>query len=335
MNSIGTKFRISVFGESHGTALGMVADGVPAGMELRPEDFAADLARRKWGEYPELRIGTTPRKESDEPVFLSGVLDGKTTGAPVTIIFRNCEQHSKDYENLRTMPRPGHSDFVAQKRFNGFNDIRGGGHFSGRLTLNLIAAGVIAKKMLALRLGDGISVSGSIREIGGSEKREEWQDILLRAIAEKDSVGGVVECRAAGIPIGLGEPFFDSLEAKIAHIAFSVPGVKGIEFGCGFGCAGMKGSEYNDPIIDAEGKTSSNNTGGINGGMSNGNPIVFRMAVRPTASIAKEQRTINLASGKVEPLEIRGRHDVCIALRCPVIAEAVAAIALADSLLTE
>lgn len=335
MNSIGTNFRISVFGESHGTSLGMVADGVPAGMELCPEDFASDLARRKWGDCPGLVFGTTPRKESDEPVILSGVLNGKTTGAPVAVIFRNCGQQSKDYENLRTMPRPGHSDFVAQKRFNGFNDIRGGGHFSGRLTLNIIAAGVIAKKMLALRLGDGVSVKGSIMEIGGSKKEEEWHDILSGAVSEKDSVGGIVECRVTGIPVGLGEPFFDSLESKIAHIAFSVPGVKGIEFGCGFGCAGMKGSEYNDPIIDTEGKTSSNNTGGINGGISNGNPIVFRMAVRPTASIAREQLTINLASGKVEPLEIKGRHDACIALRCPVIAEAVAAIALADSFLTD
>lgn len=329
---MGNKFRLSLFGESHGTALGIVADGIPAGLPLSKEDFTADLARRKWGEYPELRRGTTPRKEADEPIILSGVLNGRTTGAPIAIIFENKCQRSKDYDNLRVAPRPGHADFVAQKKFNGFNDIRGGGHFSGRLTLNLIAAGVIAKKILAATLGEKIRISAKITEIGGCTHQSEWDTIINGAIEEKDSVGGIVECTATGLPVGIGEPFFDSLESKIAHLAFSIPGVKGIEFGTGFACTKMKGSEFNDPIINTDGTTSTNNSGGINGGISNGNPIVFRLAIRPTASIAKEQQTINLISGKVEPLQITGRHDACIALRCPVIAEAITAIALADCL---
>ncbi len=329
---MGNKFRLSLFGESHGTALGIVADGIPAGLPLSKEDFTADLERRKWGEYPELRRGTTPRKEADEPIILSGVLNGRTTGAPIAIIFENKCQRSKDYDNLRVAPRPGHADFVAQKKFNGFNDIRGGGHFSGRLTLNLIAAGVIAKKILSATLGEKVRISAKITEIGGCAHQSEWDTIINGAIEEKDSVGGIVECTATGLPVGLGEPFFDSLESKIAHLAFSIPGVKGIEFGAGFACTKMKGSEFNDLIINADGTTSTNNSGGINGGISNGNPIVFRMAIRPTASIAKEQQTINLISGKVEPLQITGRHDACIALRCPVIAEAVTAIALADCL---
>ncbi|KAA2241885.1 chorismate synthase [Chitinophaga agrisoli] len=323
MNGFGRIFRVNVFGESHGLSVGVNIDGAPAGLPLQQEDFLPDLERRKGGSR-----GTTPRKEEDLPFIKSGVFNDRTTGAPITILFENNNTRSADYEKLREFPRPGHADFVATKKYGGFEDYRGGGHFSGRLTLNLVAAGVIAKKIL----GSGITVNASLKEVGGYADPEAG---LEAAIAAKDSVGGIVECVVDGLPIGLGEPFFDSVESCIAHAAFSIPAIKGIEFGAGFAAARMKGLEHNDPIIDASGKTGTNNAGGIVGGITNGNPLVFRVAVKPTSSTPKEQQTLNVKSGEVETFSVKGRHDLCIALRVPVVLEAVTAMVLADLMLLE
>jgi chorismate synthase len=319
MNSFGSKFRVSVFGESHGVAIGVVMDGVPAGIALSENDFEADLARRRSG-----AMGTTPRKESDAPHIVSGVFDGHTTGAPLTVIFTNDNTRSSDYSSLVTHPRPSHADWVAGKKFNGFQDYRGGGHFSGRLTLTLVAAGVVAKKIL----GGGISINSRIVSLGGSSDEKDFPRIIDTAVKELDSVGGVIECIATGVPVGLGEPFFDSVESVLAHQLFSIPAVKGVEFGNGFAAAALWGSENNDPIISPDGTTATNNSGGINGGITNGNPIVVRVAVKPTPSIAREQRSLNTETGKVEPMSVHGRHDACIALRAPVVVEAAMALAL-------
>ena len=317
MNSFGRIFRISVFGESHGPAIGVSIDGVPAGIPLSIEDFKTDINRRKAG-----KKGTTHRIEADIPEIVSGWFNGFTTGAPLTIIFRNENIQPSDYENIAKTPRPGHADFVAHKRFSGFNDYRGGGHFSGRLTLALVAAGVVAKKIV-----DPIKISATLTAAGGSKNIDASVE---RAVEKNDSIGGIVECKAAGIPVGWGEPFFDSVESVISHLAFAVPAIKGIEFGSGFRSAEMFGSQHNDSILDATGKTSTNNSGGISGGMTNGNELVFRVAVKPTSSIGQKQKTFSFASEKVEELEVKGRHDACIALRVPVVIEAITAIALAD-----
>lgn len=320
MNTFGRVFRITIFGESHGEAIGVVIDGVPPGIELHEDDFYSDLNRRKSGSK-----GTTPRIEDDKPEIVSGCFNNKTTGAPLTVLFRNTNTKSADYGNIAKTPRPGHSDFVAFKRFKGFNDYRGGGHFSGRLTLALVAAGVVAKRILV-----GIDINAKLIAAGGNSNIEEAID---EALKQGDSVGGLVECRAAGIPLGLGEPFFDSVESVISHLAFAVPAIKGIEFGSGFAAAGMKGSEHNDSILDNSGKTATNNAGGITGGLTNGNELVFRVAVKPTSSIGIKQKSFSIETGRVEELEVKGRHDACIALRVPVVIEAITAIALADLLL--
>lgn len=321
MNSWGEKFRVTLWGESHGEQVGVSIDGVPAGIALCEEDFMADLERRKSG-----AAGTTPRRESDLPHIVSGVYRGYTTGAPLTINFLNENTRSGDYKSLEVHPRPSHADLVARQKWNGYNDPRGGGHFSGRITLALVAAGVVAKKIL----GSGVGFSTDIIAIGGCKDKEQFATTIEQAQRAQDSIGGVVECRINGIKAGIGEPFFDSVESQIAHLLFSVPAVKGVEFGAGFKAAEMLGSEHNDPICDAEGHTSTNNAGGIVGGISNGNEIVVRAAIKPTASISAEQQTYNFESGKVEGLVIKGRHDVCITLRAAVVIEAAAAIALAD-----
>jgi chorismate synthase len=323
MNSFGRIFRVHVFGESHGECVGVNIDGVPAGLPLKQEDFLPDLERRKAGAK-----GTTPRKEDDLPFLKSGVFKEHTTGAPITILFENNNTRSTDYEKLREFPRPGHADFVATHKYGGFEDYRGGGHFSGRLTLNLVAAGVIAKKIL----GDAIQVKATIKEIGGLPDPEKG---LEAAIAAKDSVGGIVECVVDGLPTGLGEPFFDSVESAIAHAVFAIPAIKGIEFGAGFAAAKMKGVEHNDAIIDASGKTATNNAGGIVGGITNGNQLVFRIAVKPTSSTPKDQQTLNVTTGEVGTFSVKGRHDLCIALRVPVVLEAVTAMVLADFMMLE
>ncbi|MEO7923928.1 MAG: chorismate synthase [Chitinophagaceae bacterium] len=478
MNSFGRIFRISIFGESHGESVGIVVDGCPAGLSLTTNDFLADLERRKGG----TQKGTTPRQEEDLPIFKSGLFNDKTTGAPITIIFDNKNTRSSDYEKQRAVPRPGHADFVARAKAGGFEDYRGSGHFSGRLTVALVAAGVIAKKLLECletspqtplqgrgafkdvpgyytnpkeswkflsafakenrrnateaedklwqelrdrKIGrykfrrqhpvngfipdfvclekkliievDGeyhnseeqiryddlrtkwlqenqyqlirftneeilndiagvtgrikktieelnppsplerepegeVKITATILEIGGEKDLDKG---LQKAIDNKDSIGGIIECRVNGLPVGLGEPFFDSAESLISHGVFAIPAVRGIEFGTGFAAAKMFGSGHNDPIENMEGKTQSNHAGGIVGGLTNGNELVFRIAIKPTSSTPKEQTTLNWQTGQQETVSVKGRHDLCIALRVPVILEAVTAIVLADLLLLE
>ena len=322
MNSFGRLFRISIFGESHGNSIGVTIDGCPAGLMLKESDFELDLSRRKSGNK-----GTTPRKEDDIPKVLSGILNEHTTGAPITIIFENKNTRHEDYSRMRETPRPGHADFVSSQKFGGFEDYRGGGHFSGRLTLALVTAGVIAKKLL-----HPINLSAKLIEAGGNKDIEKAID---KAVEENDSIGGIIEMIASGIPSGLGEPFFDSFESMIAHLVFAIPATKGIEFGTGFQAAKMKGSEHNDNFISQSGKTKTNNSGGINGGISNGNNIVFRVAIKPASSISLVQKTINMKSGEMTDLKIEGRHDLCIALRVPPVLEAATAIVLTDLMLLE
>lgn len=312
-----------IFGESHGEGVGLVIDGCPAGLSLSQDDFTEDIERRKGGQQK----GTTPRKEDDIPLFKSGLFNNKTTGAPIAIFFENKNTRSGDYEKQRAVPRPGHADFVANKKFGGYEDFRGGGHFSGRLTVCLVAAGVVAKKLL-----NAIDVRASILEIGGESDLEKG---LQKAIDAKDSIGGIVECKVSGMPIGLGEPFFDSVESVLSHAVFAIPAVRGIEFGTGFAAAKMFGSQHNDSIEDVNGKTKTNHAGGVVGGITNGNELVFRIAIKPTSSTPKEQNTLNWESGVVESFSVKGRHDLCIALRVPVVLEAVTALALADLLLLE
>ena len=318
MNTFGRIFRVSIFGESHGPQIGVVLDGVPEGIELCAEDFREDIARRAPG-----AAGTTARTEADEPRIISGLYDGHTTGAPLTIVFENADTRSEDYSQFDEMPRPGHADYVAAVKWDWANDPRGGGQFSGRLTLPLVAAGVVAKKVL-----DGMDFKASLVELGGCADSSRWPRMLSDAAAEGDSLGGVVECTVSGLPIGLGEPFFDSVESLVSHAVFSIPGARGIEFGDGFRAAAMKGSEHNDPF-GPEGPVK-NGAGGVNGGITNGAPLHFRVAFKPTSSISKPQRTYNFKTEKNGVLQIRGRHDVCFAQRTPVIVEAMAAIVLAD-----
>ncbi|MEP7109731.1 MAG: chorismate synthase [Ferruginibacter sp.] len=322
MNSFGRIFRVSIFGESHGECVGINIDGCPAGLPLTVDDFAADIERRKAGAK-----GTTPRKEADLPRIMNGVFNGNSTGAPIIILFDNTNTRSGDYEKQRAVPRPGHADFVASKKFGGFEDYRGGGHFSGRLTVCLVAAGVIAKKLL----GD-VRVEATILEIGGEAETEKG---LQKAIDAKDSIGGIVECKVYGLPIGLGEPFFDSVESVISHAVFAIPAVRGIEFGTGFAAARMYGSEHNDAIENMDGKTTTNHAGGIVGGITNTNELVFRIAIKPTSSTPKVQQTINVETGEIEDFSVKGRHDLCIALRVPVVLESVTAFVLADLLMLE
>lgn len=486
---------MTIFGESHGPSVGVVIDGCPAGLPLSEDDFTEDLERRKGG----LQKGTTPRQEDDKPVFLSGLFNGKTTGAPLTIVFENKNIRSSDYEKQREIPRPGHADFVARQKFGGFEDYRGGGHFSGRLTVCLVAAGVVAKKLIAplipqggsgrpqalpgetpeKHLGEGnfeystadpstygllkefvrehrsnptlaegvlwqllrgkqlsgykfrrqhiignyiadfvclgsklvIEVDGLIHQLPQNMSNDDERTSLLqqkdftvlrftneqvinnaeevlqtilhtikhknsllpssksgagvldnppmggggaieasileigghpdinaglqKAIDAKDSIGGIIECRVRNLPVGLGQPFFDSVESVLAHAVFSIPAVKGIEFGAGFAAAKMFGSQHNDPIEDATGTTTTNHAGGVVAGLTNGNDLVFRVVVKPTSSTPKEQQSWNWETSQVEEFSVKGRHDLCIALRVPPVLEAVTAIVLADLLLID
>jgi chorismate synthase len=490
MNSFGRIFRVSIFGESHGESVGVVIDGCPAGLSLSEADLLADLERRKGGKQK----GTTPRQEADYPIFKSGLFNGKTTGFPITILFENNNTRSEDYQKQRSIPRPGHADWVAHQKFGGYEDYRGGGHFSARLTTGLVAAGAIAKKLMlhltpgpspkergaeeSLQFGyitntatewknlkdfarqnrqqqteaeeklwqivrnrqidgckfrrqhpiagfipdfvclekeliieidggyhneeeqrkydqartawleehqyhllrftneqvlnempnviknisaalskpvkhflqpesdsplrgrgvrgevekSGVTIEANVTEIAGEKDLEKG---LQKAIDAKDSVGGLVECRVNGLPVGLGEPYFDSLESSLAHIVFSIPAVRGIEFGTGFAAAKMFGSEHNDAIENREGQTRTNHAGGIVGGISNGNELVFRIAIKPTSSTPKPQNSFNWDTGKTEDFSVKGRHDLCVALRAPVILEAATAVTLVDFLLLE
>lgn len=339
MNTFGRKYRVSIFGESHGELIGVVLDGVPAGLELSEDDFVQDILRRKSGAK-----GTTPRIEADQPCIVSGVFEGHTTGAPLTVTFRNTNTHSSDYSLFAAMPRPGHADLTAALKWDDCQDPRGSGHFSGRLTLPIVAAGVVAKKILkdATMLDETPcgAVDARIVELGGipgasevageaSEMTPEWQDAIEQAIREGDSLGAVIECTVPDIDPGYGEPFWDSVESQIAHAVFAIPGVRGIEFGDGFKAAAMKGSEHNDPI-GPDARPVKNGAGGVNGGITNGAPISFRVAFKPTSSIRKAQQTFNFQTGETDTLEVPGRHDVCFALRAPVVVEAMTAIVLAD-----
>jgi len=323
LNSFGRIFRVQIFGESHGQVVGVLIDGCPAGIPISPELFHTDLTRRRGG----LQQGTTTRVEEDIPLLKSGVFAALTTGAPLTILFENKNTRSSDYEKSREIPRPGHADFVAHQKFGGFEDYRGGGHFSGRLTTCLVAAGVIAKKLL-----ESIEITATLKEVGGELDSNAG---IEKAIAKQDSVGGVVECVVKGLPVGLGEPFFDSVESLIAHAIFSIPAVRGIEFGTGFAAARMFGSEHNDSIVASDGTTATNHAGGVVGGLTNGNELVFRVAIKPTSSTPQEQKSLNTTTGQQEVFSVKGRHDLCIALRVPVVVEAVTAMVLADLFLLE
>jgi chorismate synthase len=321
MNSFGRIFRINIFGESHGPCVGVTIDGVLPGIALSEPDFLPDLERRKGG----LQKGTTPRKEEDFPLIKTGVFNGHTTGAPLTILFENNNTRSEDYDKQRTIPRPGHADFVAHVKYGGFEDYRGSGHFSARLTVGIVAAGVIAKKIL-----EGVTIRAEITEVGGEAGIEKG---LEKAITAKDSVGGLIACHVSGLPAGLGEPFWDSAESLIAHAMFAIPAVKGVEFGAGFKAAAMFGSEHNDTLENSSGKTATNHAGGVVGGITNGNELYFRIAVKPTSSTPKMQESLNWETGLQEQFSIKGRHDLCVALRAPVIVEAMTALVLADLLL--
>lgn len=319
-NSFGEILRTTIFGASHAEELGVVLEGVPAGIRLTQDCFISDLERRR----PQLR-GETPRREEDIPIVEGLNSDGVTTGEAVTIRFKNSNKRSSDYSRFESHPRPSHADLVQRRKYGPEYDISGGGMASGRMTVALVAAGVVAKRIL-----NGVNFSASLKSVGGVERAEEFESIIAAAAASHDSVGGVVECCVGGVPHSLGEPFFDSAESIIAHLLFSIPGVKGVEFGDGFAGAAKRGSQRNDMIINSLGATQTNNEGGINGGITNGNDIVVRVAVKPTPSISMAQETFDFNSGEIRPLVIGGRHDACIARRAVVVVEAMVALALAD-----
>ena len=323
MNSFGRLLRVSIFGESHGCAVGVLLDGVPAGLPLEGADFTFDLERRRGGARP----GTTARREEDRVLLESGIHQGRTTGAPLLLRIPNATQDPAAYEALAATPRPGHADLVARQKFGGFSDLRGGGAFSGRLSAGLVAAGVIAKKLMA-----PARVLAHLKTVGG---RTDIDVAVAEAMAAGDSLGGLVECRADGLPAGLGEPFFDSVESLLAHGIFSIPAVKAVEFGEGWAAAEARGSTFHDAIEDATGRTPTNRCGGVLGGITNGNELTLRVAVKPAASIPLPQRTVDLRTGAPCTLSVGGRHDACIALRIPPVLEAVVALVLADLLLLE
>jgi len=351
-NVWGENLTLSIFGESHGTAIGIVIGGLPAGVAFDWAAVQREMKRRAPG-GGEL---ATSRREEDEPEIVSGILNGRTNGAPLCVMIRNADIQSGAYN--KDLPRPGHADLAAFLKYQGYNDYRGGGHFSGRLTAPLVFAGVLAKQLLA---GQGVVIGAHIRQIGTIYEQkfaasidkeallnlkqsafplldeslyQPMRQAILDAKAHGDSVGGCIECAAVGLPAGLGEPFFHSLESSIASMLFAIPAVKGVEFGDGFAMAAMKGSEANDQIFNDKGviKTVTNHNGGINGGISNGMPLVVSVAVKPTPSIAMEQRTVNLATGAEAVLTVKGRHDPCIVPRAVVVVEAALALCLWDKM---
>lgn len=318
-NTFGKILKITIFGASHAEEVGVIIEGVPAGVKLDESLFTTDLDRRR----PKLK-GETPRREDDAPHIEGIDANGCTCGEPIRISFKNKNIRSYDYDHLRRQPRPSHADLVQLRKYGDNYDISGGGIASGRMTVALVAAGVVAKQIL-----DGVTFNTQLVEVGGESDKRQFDDIIKAAAAEGNSVGGVVECTISGIKEPLGEPFFDSVESVIAHLLFSIPAVKGVEFGDGFAGARKRGSARNDAIVDASGATLSNNEGGINGGIANGNDIVVRVAIKPTPSISIVQHTYDFKHG-FSPLLIGGRHDSCIARRAQVVVEAMAAVALAD-----
>ncbi|MCX8058192.1 MAG: chorismate synthase [Spirochaetes bacterium] len=364
MNSFGKLFKITIFGESHGPYVGITIDGVPPGIKLNILDFKRDLKRRSPNYY-----GSTNRKEEDIPIIISGIKNNLTNGFPLTILFENKkykniyfnfdkdkEKNINYYEKFLTIPRPSHVDFAAIKKWGKFFDISGGGHLSGRLTVCIVAAGVVARKIInnnfteinsniekrikndqdfeiKKNFNKSIKIKCEPIEIYGITDKKKFLDIIKKIKDENDSIGGILQCRIKGLPAGIGEPFFYSLESAISSIIFSIPSIKGIEFGAGFSFSKMKGSEANDPIVNINGKTRTNYNGGITGGISNGNDIIFNIVARPVPSIKKEQETINIKTKKIEKLVINGCHDSCHILRLPPIIEAASYIAILDLLM--
>lgn len=349
----GSKIKLSIFGESHGDAIGITIDGLPAGFSIDMDKIMMEMERRAPGKSSL----STPRKESDIPEILSGYFEGKTTGTPLCAIIRNSNTKSKDYSKLKDVMRPGHADYTGAVRYKGFNDYRGGGHFSGRITAPLVFAGAICKQILEVK---GIIVSAHINSIGkikdcsflesdisdellnsfkekelpliNTKLEDEMRQEILSARSSGDSIGGTIECAILGVSPGIGDPFFDSVESTLAHLMFSVPAVKGIEFGKGFDISKMRGSEANDEYYLENGniKTKTNNNGGILGGITNGMPIIFNVAIKPTASIFKEQNAVNIVTMEETTLCIEGRHDPCIVQRALPVIEAVAAIGITE-----
>ncbi|MGN0143997.1 MAG: chorismate synthase [Clostridium sp.] len=352
----GNKLKVSIFGESHGAGIGITIDGLPSGVEIDIDEVLKEMARRAPGKSKL----STARKEADKPEILSGFFEGRTTGTPLCAVIRNSDQHSKDYGKLKDLMRPGHADYPGFIRYNGFNDYRGGGHFSGRITAPLVFAGAICKQVLSSK---GITIGSHVKSIGNiydkgfdeveltkelldnlkaeelpllcPEKEEVMRNTILEARSDLDSVGGTIECTVIGIDAGIGNPFFDSVESTLAHLMFSVPAVKGIEFGKGFVMSELRGSECNDEYYYEDGKvkTYTNNNGGITGGITNGMPILFKVGIKPTPSIAKKQRTIDISEKKDAELVIEGRHDPCIVQRAVPVIEAAAAIGILDLVL--
>ena len=326
-STYGENLKISIFGQSHSEAIGVVIDGLPAGFEVDMDELGEFLARRAPGQGKH----TTSRKEPDRPEFLSGLAGGKTCGAPLAALIRNTNTRSSDYDNIRDIPRPGHADFAARIKYGGAEDVSGGGHFSGRLTAPLCIAGGIALQILREK---GITVKAEIKEIGG--KSDGFLETVEEARLDADSVGGIIECVIEGVPAGYGNPMFGGVENKIASCVFGIPAVKGVEFGAGFEAARMRGSENNDEFYyeeDGRVRTRTNNHGGILGGITTGMPIVFRAAFKPTPSIGKPQKSISFSEKKDAVLEIKGRHDPCVVMRAAPCIEAAAAITVLDIIL--
>ncbi|TDT51373.1 chorismate synthase [Fonticella tunisiensis] len=351
----GQRIKFSIFGESHGKAIGITIDGLPPGINLDLEEIEFEMGRRAPGKNE----FSTPRKEKDSFEILSGYFNDHTTGAPLCAVIWNGDQHSKDYEQLKNVLRPGHADYTGYVKYAGFNDYRGGGHFSGRLTAPLVFAGAVAKQILAKR---EIFIGSHIYHIGGiydvpfdkvriepqllrelrrnsfpvldEKKGQEMKNLILETKKELDSIGGVIEAAAVNLPAGLGSPFFDSVESNLAHLLFSIPAVKGVEFGTGFEIAKMKGSQANDEYYIENGKvkTFTNHNGGILGGITSGMPLIFRAAFKPTASIGKIQKTIDISKKESTQLQVKGRHDPCIVQRAIPVVEAVTAMAILDLL---
>lgn len=351
-STYGERIKLTIFGQSHGPAIGMTLDGIPAGLPVDTEKLQEFLNRRAPGQWD----FATPRKEEDRPEFLAGVVNGYTCGAPIAAIIHNANTKSGDYKNLKDCPRPGHADYTAQIKYGGYQDVAGGGHFSGRLTAPLCIAGGLCKQWLEQR---GIQIGAHIQMIGGIDDKafdplapqlnevekdfpvlcsangKQMQEAIAAAKSSGDSLGGIIECAIAGLPVGLGDPMFDGMENKIAQIVFGIPAVKGVEFGLGFAAAYRKGSENNDPytIVDGSIKTKTNHAGGILGGITNGMPLLFRAAIKPTPSITAVQNSISLSNMEEKQLQIKGRHDPCIVPRAVPVIEAAAAIAIYDALL--
>lgn len=350
-NTLGNNVSITLFGESHGVAIGAVVDGLPAGIEVNEEFISHQLDLRR----PVGKI-STPRQEADKFNIVSGVFNGKTTGTPVCIVIPNENTHSKDYSKTYGKARPGHADYTAFCKYNGCEDYRGGGHFSGRITAGLVAAGAIAVDVLSkkgIKIGTHIAkcagvedtdfsnlendinkLSDKVFAVLDSDKGEQMIKEIEKAAEEGDSVGGIIETAVVGLPVGVGEPWFDSVESVLSHALFAIPAIKGVEFGAGFSCADMRGSEMNDSFTFENGKvtTKTNNNGGINGGITNGMPVIFKCAVKPTPSISKDQDTVDFVNNENTVLSVKGRHDPCIVHRARVVVDSITALVLCDLL---